>query len=126
MSDLSSPILDYDASEEYDYHPTQDEKNIALLSHVLTLLAWFIAPLIIYLVKKDESDYIREHAVESLNFQLSLTIYMIASVVLILVFIGFFLLIGFSIMALVVVIIATIKASEGKPYRYPLTIRFIK
>ena len=126
MSDLSSPILDYDASSEYDYDPTQDEKNVALLSHVLTLLVWFIAPLVIYLVKKDESDYIREHAVESLNFQLSLTIYMIACIPLILLVVGIFMMIGLSIMALVVVIIASIKASEGKHYRYPLTIRFIK
>ena len=126
MSDLSSPILDYDASKEYDYEPTQDEKNVALLSHVLTLLVGFIAPLVIYLVKREESDYVRDHAVESLNFQLSLTIYIIACFPLMLVIVGIFLAIGLGIMALVTVIIATVKASEGKTYRYPLTIRFIK
>lgn len=124
MSDLSSPILDYDAPTEYD--PTQDEKNIALLSHVLTLIVSFIAPLIIYLMKKDESDYVRDHAVESLNFQISITIYIFACIPLMLLIVGFFLLIGICIMALVFVIIATIKASEGKMYRYPLTIRMIK
>ena len=52
MSDYSSPILDYEKASEFE--PTQDEKNVALLTHVLTLLVWFIPPLVIYLVKKDE------------------------------------------------------------------------
>ena len=122
--DLSSPILDYEAPEEYE--PNQDEKNIAMLSHVLTFLAGFIAPLVIYIVKKEESDFVRVHAVESLNFQLSIIFYAIACIPLIFLIVGFFLLIALGFFSLVVVIIATIKASEGKTYRYPLTIRLIK
>ncbi len=106
--------------------PTSDEKTMAILSHILTLVAGFIAPLIIYLVKKDESAYVREHAVESLNFQISLIIYCIASAILMIVLIGIFLLFAVGIFALIVVIVATIKASEGKHYRYPLCIRMIK
>ena len=124
MSDLSSPILDYEVPD--DYVPTQDEKNAALLSHVLTLIASFIAPLIIYLIKKDESEYVRDQAAESLNFQLSIFLYAILCIPLMFVIVGFFLLFAISILALILVIIATIKASEGKKYRYPLTIRFIK
>ena len=124
MSDLTSPILDYEAPDEFD--PTQDEKNVALLCHVLTLLVGFVAPLVIYLLKKDESDFVKYHAIESLNFQISLFIYIMASVVLMLVIISVFLAIVIGVAALILVIIATVKASEGKTYRYPLTIRLIK
>ena len=124
MSDLSSPILDYEPSDEYE--PTQDEKNLAILSHVLTLVAGFIPPLVIYFLKKDESEFVKEHAVESLNFQISLFIYFLACLVLMLILIGFVLMMALGLFALIVIIIATVKASEGKIYRYPLTIRIIK
>jgi uncharacterized Tic20 family protein len=124
MSDYSSPILDYDAPEEFD--PSQDEKNIALLSHVLTLVAGFIAPLVIYLVKKDESEFVKIHAMESLNFQISIFIFVIACIPFVFIFIGFFMMIAIGFAYLVLIIVATIKASEGKIYRYPFTIRLIK
>src|SRR6476661_8639729 len=57
-----------------DYVPTSDEKTMAILSHILTLIAPILAPLIIYLIKKDESDFIRWHARESLNFQITVGI----------------------------------------------------
>jgi uncharacterized Tic20 family protein len=106
---------------------TQDERTMAVLSHVLTFVAGFLAPLIIYLLKKDESAFVREHAKESLNFQISIFIYAMISVVLIFAFfIGILGLIVLGILSFVTVIIGTIKASEGKPYRYPLCIRIIK
>lgn len=105
------------------FAPTSDEKTMALLSHVLTLVAGFIAPLVIYLIKKDESSYVTAHAKESLNFQITL---LIAIIVLFITVVGILLLWIVGIVALVLVIIATIKASEGKLYRYPATIRFIK
>jgi uncharacterized protein len=105
--------------------PTSDEKTMAILAHILALVAWFIAPLVIYLAKKD-SPYVTAHAKESLNFQLTMLIGIIISVVLMLVLIGFLLLWLLGIANLVFVIIATIKASENKLYRYPIAIRFIK
>ncbi len=106
--------------------PTSDEKTMGVLSHILCLVAGFIAPLIIYLIKKDESAYVREHAKESLNFQISLFIYYIVSFILMFILIGIVLMIVLGIGALVLIIIATIKASEGKLYRYPFCIRLIK
>ncbi|QWC86779.1 DUF4870 domain-containing protein [Nocardioidaceae bacterium] len=85
----------------------------------------FIAPLIVMLVKGKESAYIRAHAVESLNFQLSALVYIIVSAVLILVFVGILMLAAVAIFYLVVVILATVKASNGEMYRYPLTIRLV-
>lgn len=103
--------------------PTSDEKTMAILSHILTFVAGFVAPLIIYLIKKDESAFIREHARESLNFQITIFIIIIA---LFITIIGILLVWVVGIVALVLVIMATIKASEGKLYKYPFSIRLIK
>lgn len=103
--------------------PTSDEKTMAILSHVLTLVVGFLAPLIIYLIKKDESAYVKEHARESLNFQITVFILMVA---LFITVIGILLIWIVGILALVFVILATIKASEGKLYKYPFSLRLIK
>ena len=106
--------------------PTADEKTMAILSHILTIVSSFIAPLIIYLIKKDESPYVAEHAKESLNFQITLFILYIVSLVLVLVVVGLIFLWLLPIAGLILVIIATIKASENKMYRYPINFRLIK
>ncbi|MEO6733132.1 MAG: DUF4870 domain-containing protein [Ferruginibacter sp.] len=106
--------------------PTSDEKTFAVLSHILAIVASFIAPLIIYLIKKDESSYVAEHAKESLNFQITMILLFIVSGILILVLIGILLIWLLSIANLVLIIIATIKASENKLYRYPFNLRLIK
>lgn len=103
--------------------PTSDEKTLALLAHIVTFVSNFIAPLIIYVLKKDESPFVAAHAKESLNFQLTL---LLTVIVLFITIVGILLLWIVGIYALVLVIVATIRASEGKLYRYPLTIRFIK
>lgn len=113
--------------EETPVHtPTLDEKTMAILSHILCIVAGFIAPLIIYLVKKDESAYVREHAKEALNFQITMIILFIVSAILMLILIGILLIWVLSIANLVLIIIATIKASENKMYRYPFNFRLIK
>ena len=103
--------------------PTSDEKTMALLSHVLTLAVGFLAPLIIYLIKKNESSFVTAHAKESLNFQITIFIIIVALVITV---VGILLLWIVGILALVLVIMATIKASEGKLYRYPFSLRLIK
>lgn len=110
--------------------PTSEERNWALASHVGTFVAaWFamgfLAPLIIMLVKGNDSAFIRRHAVESLNFQISLLIYLVVSFILAFVLIGFVLMGVVGIFALVVIILATIKAANGEDYRYPLCIRLV-
>lgn len=106
-----------------DYIPTSDEKTFALLSHILTIVAPIVAPLIIWLIKKDESKFVAEHAKESLNFQITM---MIVIVVLFITIIGILFAWIVGIIALVFVILATIKASEGKLYKYPFALRLIK
>ena len=105
----------------------------ALLGLFLPAIAHIVGPLIIWLLKKDESPEIDDQGKESLNFQISMLIYTallgIAFFILMWVLVGFLLLPLFGVLYLldiVFVIIASIKASEGKLYRYPLTIRLIK
>lgn len=103
--------------------PTSDEKTLALISHIITIVSSFIAPLIIYLVKKDESAFIAHHAKESLNFQITVFIVVMLCIISI---VGILLLWLVGIFVFILVIVATIRASEGKLYKYPFTIRFIK
>jgi uncharacterized Tic20 family protein len=77
------------------------------------------------LVKGNDSAFVRRHAVESLNFQISLLIYLVVSLVLAFVLIGFLLMAVVGVFALVVIILATIKAANGEDYRYPLCIRLV-
>ena len=103
-----------------------DSRAWAVAAHLLPWVGLgFLGPLIIWLIKRDESPYVEEHAREALNFQISFLIYMLVSVLLMLVIIGFFLFIGIAIFGFVVMIIAAVKAANGEQYRYPLTIRFI-
>ncbi len=107
-------------------------KNWAMLCHLSAFVGYFfpfgniIGPLVIWLMKKDEIPAVDEHGKESLNFQISTTIYAIIASALILVAVGILLLPIVIIMQVVFVIIASLKANNGESYRYPLTIRFIK
>lgn len=102
-----------------------NDNGIAVLAHLGGLLFGFLVPLIIYLIKKDESPYLRHHSSEALNFQITVFIAWIVSFVLMLVVIGFFTLIAVLIGSWVLAIIAAIAANNGEWYRYPLTIRMI-
>ncbi|WP_028551849.1 DUF4870 domain-containing protein [Paenibacillus sp. UNC451MF] len=105
---------------------SSEERNLALLSHVLCIILGVLAPLIVWLIKKDESAYVAEHAKESLNFQISMIIYSFVAGILCFAVIGFVLLPLLGLFALVCIIIATIRASKGQMYEYPLTLRLVK
>lgn len=91
------------------------------------ILSGIIAPLIIWQIKKDDHPFIDENGKEALNFQISIGIYALVSILLIPLFcIGAFLLTAVGIFNLVFMLIAAIKANNGFHYRYPLCIRFIK
>ena len=109
---------------------TPEERTWALAAHIGSLVAaWFafgfLAPLVVLLVQGQQSTFVRRHAVESLNFQISLLIYLAVSVVLVFVVVGVFMLVALGIFALVVIILATVAASNGQDYRYPLTLRLV-
>jgi hypothetical protein len=111
---------------------SKDERTWAMLCHLSALAGYIIpfghiiGPLFVWLIKKDELPLVADQGKESLNFQISMTLYAIIPVILVIILIGIFLLIALAIVDLILIIVAAIKANEGVQYRYPLTIRFIK
>lgn len=85
-----------------------------------------VAPLIIWQIKKDNNPFIDEQGKEAVNFQISMSIYLIASIILSFICIGVPLIIATIIVFFVFTLIAAVKANNGLHYRYPLTLRFIK
>lgn len=111
--------------------PTQDEKTMALIAHMGTIVGnffgvGFLVPLILMLTKGKESSFIREHAVESLNFQITVFIAAVVAAITMCIGVGFILLPVIGIAALVMAIIAGLKANEGVTYRYPVALRLVK
>ena len=111
--------------------PADQERLWAMLAHLLSFVAayialGFIAPLVVLLVFGPRSAYVRAHAVESLNFNLSWLIYAIIGVVLIFLGIGILILLALGIAYVFLVIIASIRANNGQLFRYPLTLRFVR
>ena len=86
----------------------------------------FLGPLLVLLVKGNDSPYVRRQAVESLNFQLTVLLALFVSFVLAFVIIGFFLLPIVGVWWLVFTVIGAVKASAGDEYRYPLTLRMVR
>ncbi|GAB6283234.1 MAG: DUF4870 domain-containing protein [Ignavibacterium sp.] len=111
---------------------SKDDRTWGMISHISALLGYviplgnIIAPLIIWLSKKEQSNFIEDQSKEALNFQISIVIYAIIAGILSLILIGIFLLIAVGLFNLIYIIIAAIKANDGIKYRYPLCIRIIK
>ena len=102
---------------------SSESRGWAVAAHLVPLIGlFFVGPLIIWLIKRGDDSFVEEHAREALNFQISVLIYGIVMAVTI---IGLILLLPLAIFALVVAVIAAVKAANGEDYRYPLTIRLI-
>ncbi|MCB5188328.1 DUF4870 domain-containing protein [Methylobacillus caricis] len=102
-----------------------DEKNIAVLTHLGGTLFSLLPALIVWLLKKDDSEFIGTHAREALNFQITLLIGYAISSILIYILIGFVIGGILWIANIILCIIAAIAASRGEEYRYPFTLRLI-
>jgi uncharacterized Tic20 family protein len=115
-----------------------DENTMAMLCHLLALAGIvvpfgnIVGPLIIWLIKKDEMPAVDRNGKEALNFNISFTIYFVAAsmvcAVLALILIGILLFlvlaVGGTIFWIIMVVQASMAAKEGRPFRYPITIRF--
>jgi len=140
LVDASAP-----AESQVSTPAATSSKNLAMWAHLAPLLAvvagfltagivWLLLWLPGVLIRQSASatDFDRRHATESLNFQLSLLLYIAAGTVFSIITIGIGLLIagpaliGLAIAALVFNIMAISAANAGREYRYPLTIRFVK
>lgn len=123
--------------------PQTTSRTWEVLCHLSALSLWvgvpfgnLLVPLVVWLVKRGDSPSVDHHGKESLNFQLSMTLYMLLAaflaVGLILTIVGILLLplllpvFLIPVVSAILVIIASIKAGNGEDYRYPLTIRFLR
>jgi uncharacterized Tic20 family protein len=100
--------------------------HLSALSGFIIPFGHLIGPLVVWLVKKDESEFIDDQGKEALNFQITVSIAYIVSAILILVVVGIVLLPVVAVGSLVLTIIAAVKANDGEAYRYPFTLRMIK
>ena len=111
---------------------TSEEKTLAVVSHLApiagyaVIIGYIIVPLLILIWKGKESEFVEYHSRESLNFQITMTIYWIVTVALMFLVVGIIIAIPLAIFEVVVMVMAALKAGDGEMYRYPLCIRFIK
>jgi uncharacterized Tic20 family protein len=90
------------------------------------VLFTILGPLIIWRTKGETMPFVAEQAKESLNFQITVFLLAVIFGVLALILIGFVLLWILGLVNLILVIIAAITVSDGKPYRYPFCLRLVK
>ncbi|MFF4192419.1 DUF4870 domain-containing protein [Nonomuraea sp. NPDC001831] len=102
-----------------------DDTTMAMLAHLLGLLVSWIGPLVIYLMKKDESPYVRDQAAEALNFQITMFIGYAVAMVLSIVLVGLLLFPIIWIVSLIFHVQAAIATNRGENYRYPFAIRLV-
>ncbi|MBL8299844.1 MAG: DUF4870 domain-containing protein [Rhodanobacteraceae bacterium] len=120
--------------------PNQEERQWALFAHLSSLLGAlltggigvFIGPLVIWLIKKETMPFVDDQGKEALNFNITFAILGVALLILTVITLGLGALLtvpvglAAAVAWLVLTVIASIKASEGVSYRYPLTLRLIK
>ena len=103
-----------------------------LLTSAIGGWGFFLGPLVIWLMKKDSMPFVADQAKESLNFNITVSAVFLVLLVLSLVTLGIGFIVTLPIMlivgiaALVLIIMAAIKANDGIAYRYPFTVRLIK
>lgn len=111
---------------------SETERNWSMLCHLSAFAGFFfpfggiIGPLICWLSRRDESEWININGRNAMNFQLSILLYMVLAVPLIFIIVGIPILVALGILKVVCIIIASIKAPKGVLFRYPLSIPFIQ
>ncbi|MDH4150516.1 MAG: DUF4870 domain-containing protein [Betaproteobacteria bacterium] len=106
--------------------PSTDDRNLAMLAHLLGIVSGFVGALIIWLIKKDQSAYVDEQGKEALNFQITMLIAFVGAWILVFILIGALLFPLLLVVNLVFCILAAVAASKGEHYRYPFAIRLLK
>jgi hypothetical protein len=106
----------------------QEDRTIALLTHLSGIIVSFIVPLIIWLINKDnpQKSWLTDQSKEALNFQITLIIVYVIGTILTIILIGVLINLAAWIACIVFSIIAGVAANKGEAYRYPFAIRLIK
>jgi uncharacterized Tic20 family protein len=111
---------------------SETERNWAMLCHLAAFAGFFfpfggiIGPLICWLSRKDESAWVNLNGRNSLNFELSLLLYIVLAIPLIFIIVGIPIIILLIILQIICLIMASVKASKGELFTYPLSIPFIQ
>jgi uncharacterized Tic20 family protein len=111
---------------------SESERNWAMLCHLSAFACFFfpfggiIGPLICWLSRKDEYAWVDENGKASMNFQLSMLLYMVLAIPLCFILIGIPIVIFLGFLKVICIIIASVKASKGEKFKYPLAIPFIQ
>ena len=119
-----APLAAAGAVTQYGGMATSDQRTYALIMHLGSLFVGFLLPLIMWLIKKDESPFIDDHGKQLMNWNISLMIYFVVSIVLFLVIIGFFLFLILIVLHLVFSIMGAVAANKGDSFKYPMSIPF--
>ncbi|HLQ95878.1 MAG TPA: DUF4870 domain-containing protein [Pseudogracilibacillus sp.] len=105
---------------------TNDERMFAMLIYLTSLVTTIIGPILIWLLKREESEFIDYHGKEYLNFIISFAVYGFAASALMVIAVGFLLAPIVGVVAFIFTIIAAVKSYNGELYRIPLIFRLIK
>lgn len=122
--------MNNETTETTEGMPSKDARTWAMICHLAALSGFVIpfgslvGPIVVWAIKKDEDPFINDQGKEAINFQLTLLIGFVVSIILMFVFIGFLFIAILVVYCIIMVIIAAMKANEGEQYRYPYTIRF--
>ncbi|MDW8798076.1 DUF4870 domain-containing protein [Staphylococcus xylosus] len=109
-----------------DQEPDADARLMATLIYVLSFFTSLIAPLIIWLIKRDESPFVDRAGKNYLNFLLSYLIWVTVATIAIFIIIGIIILPILVLLNFIFTIVAAVKAYNGEDYLPPLSIRFFK
>ena len=111
---------------------SSDERNLAVLAHLSGLCGAFIplgniaAPVLFWVMQKDKSEFVGEHAKAAVNFQITSAIAFVACLVLMVVGIGFLLLPLLGLAWLIITVLAAVTVARGDSYRYPVSLELLK
>ncbi len=105
--------------------PSNDDRNIATVTHLGGTVFSFIPGLLVWILKKEDNAYIADQAKEALNFQITVLIAQFIAGVLAIILIGFVFMGIIWLLNVVFSIVAAISSSKGERYRYPLCLRLI-
>ena len=107
---------------------SQEDRTLALLTHLSGIILSFIVPLVLWLINKDKpgKEFLNDQAKEALNFQITVLIGYVISTILMAILIGALLMLVVWVANLILCILAGVKANEGVAYRYPFALRLIK
>ncbi|WP_375400668.1 DUF4870 domain-containing protein [uncultured Amnibacterium sp.] len=119
-------VPDYSAPVPGQPLSPSDERLYMTLANIGGIFFSFIPALIVYLIAKDRSAFVKRNAASALNFQITMAIISVVGYILWIILVGILVTIAVSIVVLIFSILAAVAANRGTDYRYPLSIPFVK